>query len=553
LEVDETAGGRLINEIVDHDLEFTLENAAALEGRPDLLDLILPLDSVSNEELIRITQAAPPVLVDPALLQASDTFMRIAVPSSAGPSAGPSSAAIPSVAKPNKGKKRKQPRSHLLDDTDSDVDEEDANEPLSIPTGPLKMVLQLIFRDESADFALISQRCAALPKNSVVLRCCRPGHAPINGTCPFCGKHLGDPPIATDPKQASRRAGWIAAAFSHTNNCAAIFARNHAATRMLARYPQKVHGNPFSNVGQWYMTGQMSTNLHSLFHRSRLAAKGVPICLKCTAPVYCPAQAREHLVLAHNISIPASPSVASKTEWSVQAAGFPLPTYFSDINRYIADPKELAQYCIDLYGTRISDPAEKVVKYGIWSELLVPEGYLTDDASQTVLPMDDKYRWIPSCPGKRCIPAQDGLCILCSNNTHKPFTDRMQPSNTTREHYKEHFRDCFDTFCREVASLDKLHAEGKPPPVIYTPYWTDGRVACPDPCCRAQGKDYDGAHSLSLHLAGVHRCTLRGNEAFSGQKRLEDFAFLEKKDFDKWLQDRKAAREKKKKKKASKE
>jgi len=192
---------------------------------------------------------------------------------------------------------RDAPAGDLLSLTEKPIEAVNAEEDPDLPHdfAPLIQVAKSLFGSEGADIVQVFDICVQLPTDNTLIHGYRPGHAPVDGVCPFCG---------TCPKQPSKTSrkpsNTVKFMSAHVNACGAEKAMRLAMSGLLAQYSLTFPVNP---IDKYSVAGKEL----NVFRASRTLDKLKQCtCLTCEDAHEMGSRdaVTEHLVVKHGIHIP---------------------------------------------------------------------------------------------------------------------------------------------------------------------------------------------------------------------------------------------------------
>lgn len=394
-------------------------------------------------------------------------------------------------------------------------------EDLDLDIGSLSRLHRLVFSEECADMLAVLQGCASVPAQTMMSLEFRLGHAPIDGKCPFCHELLEPIPPRGDPG----RKNWHDKILSHVNACGAkSFVANLDKATLVARYPSTIQHNPVSSFKhKQEFLGRINNTIGQTFKdkvrkKKRICDMAWPRCTLCPKEsrpeLKSSSQVREHVLKKHQSYIPTQEIPKPSTTWSADTVVLPKPIFYSHLQRYIVDPMEQMTVAEGLYQKRIVNPCANTTGYGFRTDVTIPNGILLADrkemtkadGSKSCYPADDKYdlKHDPSA-SSRAPPISDGFCIICVNDDRFSMVQRMMPHNTSEKHHKDHFKTCLRSLFQTIDGLNADRVNGLANPLRCTPWWSDGKLLCLDPVCKANKREFTDKLEFANHLAAVHR------------------------------------------------
>lgn len=378
-----------------------------------------------------------------------------------------------------------------------------------------------------------------LPDDPFLLHSFRPGHAPVNAVCPSCDKPI-DELFGTATGVSARNQFLI----RHVNRCHAEAQRDAMIPTLVARYgpnstittnPIDGHVPSKSNIS-WGFWNFYSSRVIPLFKKKH-DNEPYPTCQTCPEhpTLYSASQMWTHLHSAHDVLVvPSTMYRRPDNREVITADNFPFSdaVYYTDDESYHSDPQELEAFARDYYHRRILRPAEASPGYVVRQDVTVPEGVLEEDKFDGG-EEDNKYLHRHYAQETTAI-SSEGICVICCNNHHLSYTERMLPHNSTVMIFRQHTTNCLHKLLRTLSALDQAKAEGNVF-VRHSPYWQDGTYVCLDPNCVQRERFFETKLELVQHFVAVHKLHFKGNTARRGtdaELTLESLTFASEVDLE---------------------
>jgi hypothetical protein len=230
-------------------------------------------------------------------------------------------------------------------------------------------VKDALFANVEGDRAKVYDVCVALPLDDTLLFGYRPGHAPVNDHCNFCGQPI---PSVVSFRQTTgtdnvAKKEVIA---THVNDCASTLAMYIAEDELLRKYPSYAPLNPITGKTA-FQSSKMAVkpaegDPFSVFDLWRTVPEPIryakrhdqtsPTCKLngCDQqPLFTVDFARFHLAEKHGIflPLPLKPGAPPDAQ-DVHDRGF-RATYYLHDSEYHCDPVETNRFALELINTRI--------------------------------------------------------------------------------------------------------------------------------------------------------------------------------------------------------